>query len=451
MRVTSKAAWLDQGRILAINRSHVSSGTYLVDEIVTGEYIRQALSGFDYDYYSDTAHQEFEKLSSLSLYDLIDYELVIIGGESARLDDLGESASNGGRLDTLAYYLSIGGKAIVFGRWGELDFEMTLPYDPGSQGYSYNQSFGITARHLVLTSSSGTELQSDLIGGQAQISGYPDLTWDSLATVSHSQPYTDVSGIPCVSYPTLDQPGLEILYTYNSSDDEGLTEGQPMAWRNWGPESQYAYFEFPLSFMDRDGAVAALGRAVMDFGFAAATTEVSPGTIDVWADEAVMAYVLLGDFTGGYTATDVNVASIMINDALVPTAVEILPPPPEFEGDVLLITVPSSEFADTYGEIVGDGLVETYTLSWQYDSEAETHTVNGDIIVNGYICGDANTDGEVNVGDAVFIIRWVFTGGPPPYPYLAADVNADGSPNVGDAVYIIAYVFKGGPDPDCWQ
>jgi hypothetical protein len=82
--------------------------------------------------------------------------------------------------------------------------------------------------------------------------------------------------------------------------------------------------------------------------------------------------------------------------------------------------------------------------------EAETHTVSGDVIVNGYICGDANTDGDVNIGDAVFIIRWVFSGGPWPYPYQAGDVNADGHPDVGDAVYIIAYVFKGGPDPDCW-
>jgi hypothetical protein len=65
------------------------------------------------------------------------------------------------------------------------------------------------------------------------------------------------------------------------------------------------------------------------------------------------------------------------------------------------------------------------------------------------IPGDANGDGAVNVGDAVYVIAYVFKGGPPPTPYAicSGDANCDCSVNVGDAVYIIAYVFKGGPPP----
>lgn len=66
-----------------------------------------------------------------------------------------------------------------------------------------------------------------------------------------------------------------------------------------------------------------------------------------------------------------------------------------------------------------------------------------------YICGDANGDQTVNVGDAVFIINYVFKGGAAPVPYLSGDANNDASVNVGDAVYEINYVFKGGPPPDC--
>jgi len=67
------------------------------------------------------------------------------------------------------------------------------------------------------------------------------------------------------------------------------------------------------------------------------------------------------------------------------------------------------------------------------------------------ICGDANFDGDINVADAIFIINFVFKGGPPPASFWAADPNGDGIVNVGDAVYLVEYIFKGGPDPACPQ
>ena len=63
------------------------------------------------------------------------------------------------------------------------------------------------------------------------------------------------------------------------------------------------------------------------------------------------------------------------------------------------------------------------------------------------ICGDANGDEAVNVGDAVYIINYVFKGGPPPNPLCSGDANGDTQVDVGDAVYLIQYLFKGGPPP----
>jgi len=70
-------------------------------------------------------------------------------------------------------------------------------------------------------------------------------------------------------------------------------------------------------------------------------------------------------------------------------------------------------------------------------------------IVGLYVCGDASGDGTVNIGDAVWIISYVFSGGPAPYPIESGDANADGDVTVADAVYIINFVFKGGPEPRC--
>jgi len=69
------------------------------------------------------------------------------------------------------------------------------------------------------------------------------------------------------------------------------------------------------------------------------------------------------------------------------------------------------------------------------------------VIESMYTCGDANGDDEVNLGDGVYIINYVFKSGPPPDPLCQGDANGDEGVDVADAVYIINFVFKDGPYP----
>jgi hypothetical protein len=71
------------------------------------------------------------------------------------------------------------------------------------------------------------------------------------------------------------------------------------------------------------------------------------------------------------------------------------------------------------------------------------------IVVQSYVCGDANGDEGINVADAVFMISYVFKDGPAPDPLEAGDANCDGDLNIADGVYIINHVFKDGPEPCC--
>jgi len=68
---------------------------------------------------------------------------------------------------------------------------------------------------------------------------------------------------------------------------------------------------------------------------------------------------------------------------------------------------------------------------------------------HSFLYGDANGDGIVNVGDIVYLVSYLYKGGPAPNPVWAGDCNCDEVVNVGDIVYLVSYLYKGGPPPGC--
>lgn len=64
-----------------------------------------------------------------------------------------------------------------------------------------------------------------------------------------------------------------------------------------------------------------------------------------------------------------------------------------------------------------------------------------------YLCGDADGSQMISVSDAIYIIGYIFGGGPPPVPLRAGDADTNGIVNISDAIYLINYIFAGGPPP----
>lgn len=70
-------------------------------------------------------------------------------------------------------------------------------------------------------------------------------------------------------------------------------------------------------------------------------------------------------------------------------------------------------------------------------------------VLAGGNCGDIDNDGGINLLDVVYLINYLYKGGPPP-PYLnSADCDGNGDTNILDGVYLINYLYKGGPPPVC--
>ncbi|MAW76152.1 MAG: hypothetical protein CMJ95_02015 [Planctomycetes bacterium] len=70
--------------------------------------------------------------------------------------------------------------------------------------------------------------------------------------------------------------------------------------------------------------------------------------------------------------------------------------------------------------------------------------------------GDANGDGGVDIGDAIYLLNHLFASGDAPVPCppsgpgcgnSGGDANGDSLVNIADTIWILAYLFEDGPDP----
>ncbi len=85
-----------------------------------------------------------------------------------------------------------------------------------------------------------------------------------------------------------------------------------------------------------------------------------------------------------------------------------------------------------------------------YVAQTPVDIPNLDFAVVAYyisITGDADGSGEIDIDDAVYLIAYIFSGGPEPVPYEAGDADCSGSVDIDDVVYMIAFIFSGGPEP----
>jgi murein tripeptide amidase MpaA len=100
----------------------------------------------------------------------------------------------------------------------------------------------------------------------------------------------------------------------------------------------------------------------------------------------------------------------------------------------------------TISEIVmGDHYFQVFAV------DAESQRSEGSemelAIVNARVIGDADGSGGVDIDDVVFLINYIFGGGPAPDPLEVGDADCSGGVDIDDVVYLINYIFSGGNAP----
>lgn len=69
--------------------------------------------------------------------------------------------------------------------------------------------------------------------------------------------------------------------------------------------------------------------------------------------------------------------------------------------------------------------------------------------LQGFLRGDANADGRIDLGDVVYLVGYLYRSGPAPIPMEAGNANCDEGIEVEDIVYLLNYILRGGPVPSC--
>jgi len=104
----------------------------------------------------------------------------------------------------------------------------------------------------------------------------------------------------------------------------------------------------------------------------------------------------------------------------------------------------STEIGMTYAALVSDSNLADLTRQG-FALKKEFQKPTGELIYR-FLYGDANADAKVTVSDVVYLVNYLFKGGPEPW-LLLSDCNNDAKVTVSDVVYLVNYLFKGGPVP----
>lgn len=64
-------------------------------------------------------------------------------------------------------------------------------------------------------------------------------------------------------------------------------------------------------------------------------------------------------------------------------------------------------------------------------------------------CGDIDSNGSLSLLDIVYLINFLYKGGPEPLSSAYVDVNNSGSINILDASYFINFLYRNGPELLC--
>jgi hypothetical protein len=315
---------------------------------------------------------------------------------------------------------------------------------------------------LFIDGTDGEQLHSEYYGTPVDALGaIPDIvgdgSWEMVAGGRDGTVYclsggldaveNDPPATPTSSGPTAGITGIEYTYTFMSTDPDADELFYYIEWGDGNVEDWIG--PYPSG---ADVVVAHTWTGAGVFSVRAKARDVYTAQ-SAWSDPLLVDIVLDNEPPSAPILTGPTTGNPEIEYAYGFTSVD-----PDGDSVFLYIEWGDGNVEDWIGPFASGeeaGLSHAWAEIGEYNVRAkardadEAESAWSDVLTVDitFVCGDTDASGDVDIDDVVYIIAFIFTGGPEPNPYLSGDADCSGLVDIDDAVFLIAYIFSGGYDP----
>ncbi|MBU8933706.1 MAG: dockerin type I repeat-containing protein [candidate division Zixibacteria bacterium] len=439
--------------ILIVTHS-IAGGPHTMNYDSVVAFYDEVLQGYDYDIYdwSDSS-ASYYGIGYVDWHDFTRYRLVIVD------DDIrGKAINSTYELATAGYtkYILSGGKLSYFGSFPAI-LGLNFSDNPGyhaAEPKFLQRFFGIDSIFFVggayFYHNSLPMVDSIFAFSSAQPlgPGLPPVAFDAgtnrFSDLMNGLWPTDDSP-PSVSVIGVNETGVTTHLFEPISGVSSMNAGQPVGVRTLKENSDTYLFGFHLWYMELEGARALIDAMLLDPPMV--ITE--PDTL--WAYYAhdidtMILSIYLGNFSDGYNASDIEMSSVRLDGDMEPMGWELLGGYPGFDGEVVRFDFSVTEFIERLGPFYGTSQY-LFPLAGFFSDRSSFSTIVT-LTMAGKIPGDINGDGQVDIADLVYLVTFIFLGGPEPAGHEeACDLDGDGTCGVADITYMVSFLYLGGPAP----
>ena len=96
---------------------------------------------------------------------------------------------------------------------------------------------------------------------------------------------------------------------------------------------------------------------------------------------------------------------------------------------------------------VAGALDDVRIYNFALTAEEISELAGGVVKATRFLRGDSDSSGAINITDGIFVLNFLFLGGPNPSCADAADADDSGTHNITDGIYVLNFLFLGGPNP----